>query len=152
MSLLAGCNHLSQSPDMTLHMVRIINLSEEKLTVELTASNAEESGTPLVLYSGKVGTQAGDADAGEIILHPAAIEDPLQYSYKLSISEGLGTRLSQKTLMSAYRSESSDSSVKCMAIDFNIRDPNNKAEIWGDPAFWKNCESAPGTVAPSPSS
>ena len=127
-------------------MIRLINLSEEGLTVELVAANGEESGSRKRLYDGEVSTQEGDASAGEIVLQPTEIKNPLNYDYEFSISDGLGAGLPSSVLMSAYESESSDDSVGCVDLSFVVRDPNEEAEVWGDYVFWESCETAPGTV------
>jgi len=148
MPSVAGCNQPDHMPTVTLRMLRIINLSGRDLTIKVVAANAEKTETRNVLYSGHLGTQSGDAGAGEIVLQPS-IDDPLTHDYRLSIADGRGARLPSRVLRSGYESESSDGSPGCLDLEFVVRDPHDETEVWGDYSFWESCETAPGTVDPS---
>lgn len=131
-------------------MVRVINFSETKLSVELTT--LDDTGTPDTLYTGQIGTQGPNAGDGEIVLQPSGIVEPLQYDYHLTVSGSQRAKIVADSLKSAYQSESSERTVGCVELSFAIREPTDEAEIWGDYTFWESCETAPGTVEPSTSS
>ena len=78
-----------------LRMVRIINLSETEVPVELAAVGG--TGMSNVLYTGQIGTQGPRAGDGEVVLQPSKIVEPLQYDYHLTISGSQKT----KTLLKA---------------------------------------------------
>ena len=78
-----------------LRMVRIINLSETEVPVELAAVGG--TGMSNALYTGQIGTQGPRAGDGEVVLQPSKIVEPLQYDYHLTISGSQKT----KTLLKA---------------------------------------------------
>lgn len=131
-------------------MVRIINLSETELPVELTA--VDDTRTAVGLYTGQIGTQGPTAGDGEVVLQPSEIMEPLQYDYYLTVSGSQRAKIIAKSLKSAYQRESSEHLVGCVELSFAIRDPTTDAEVWGDYTFWERCETAPGTVDPTTSS
>jgi hypothetical protein len=145
--VVSGCSQQNESPLITLRMVRVINLSETELLIELTAS--DDTGTPDTLYTGQIGTQGPNAGDGEVVLQPSEIVEPLQYDYHLTVSGSQKANIVADSLESAYQSESSERSVGCVELSFAVRDPANEAEVWGDYTFWESCETAPGTVDPT---
>lgn len=131
-------------------MVRIINLSGTEVPVELTAVDGTR--TTDTLYTGQISTQGPDAGSGEVVLQPSELAEPLQYDYRLTVSESQRAKVLAESTRAAYQSESSERPVGCVELSFTIRDPANEAEVWGDYTFWESCETAPGTVDPTNSS
>ena len=98
---IAGCSQRNESPSITLRMVRVINLSETELPVELTA--LDDTGTPHTLYTGQIGTQGSHAGDGEIVLQPSEIVEPLQYDYHLTVSGSQRAKIVAESLKSLIR-------------------------------------------------
>jgi len=133
-------------------MVRVVNLAEREVSVELTATpagdNDDDDDGSQTLYAGPVGTQAGDAGAGEVVVRPAGTErGPLRFDYRLSVAGGESARLSGRALEAGRESASGDAG--CVELEFVVRSVGESGEVWGDYEFWADCEAAPGTVVPS---
>lgn len=148
--IVSGCSQQHESPSIMLRMVRIINLSETEVPVELAAVGG--TGMSNALYTGQVGTQGPRAGDGEVVLQPSKIVEPLQYDYHLTVSGSQKTKTLAESLRSAYQRESAEHPVGCLELSFAIRYPTNEAEVWGDYTFWESCETAPGTVDPTTTS
>jgi hypothetical protein len=126
-------------------MLRLVNLSEQVVTVGLTATR--DTGTPERLYAGDVGTQRGDAGGGEVVLRPDAITDAFAYEYRLVVADGREVRLTTDHLERGYRDR--EEPPGCVDLQFVVRDPTDDSELWAESRFWQDCETAPGTVVPS---
>jgi AcrR family transcriptional regulator len=144
----AGCSRPNRSEPVELRMVRVVNLAEREVSVELTATPAGDGADAHTLYAGPVGTQAGDAGAGEVVVRPDETErEPLRFDYRLSVAGGGSARLSGRALEAGRESASGDAG--CVELEFVVRSVGETSEVWGDYEFWADCETAPGTVVPS---
>lgn len=150
MPIVAGCSRQEDPPSVALRLVRVINLSETDVSIELVASH--ESGMTETLYSGEIRTQGPTTGDGEVVLQPKEITEPLEYDYLLTISDTHQTKLHSEDLQSAHQRESSERPMGCVELSFTIRDPATEAEIGGDYTFWKSCDTAPGSVESTTSS
>jgi len=144
----AGCSRPSKTEPVDLRMARVVNLAERVLSVELTAMPAgADNAEARVLYAGPVGTQAGDAGAGEVVLQPDGIERPLRHDYRLSVAGGASARLSSRALEAGRQHAPGDGG--CVELDFAVRSATEDSGASADYEFWTDCEAAPGTVSPS---
>lgn len=150
MSVVAGCGRQEDSPSVDLRLVRVINLSETDVLIELVGLH--ESGVTQTLYSGEIGTQGPTTRDGEVVLQPKEITEPLEYDYFLTISDTHQTKLQSEDLQSAHQRESSERHMGCVELSFTIRDPTTESGIGGDYIFWRSCETASGSVGSTTSS
>lgn len=154
LSSLGGCSALGQSGqslEVDMRMVRLVNLTGRQLTVHLAVSptaESEASQQSRPLYDGSLGPQdESDAGAGEVVLRPTDLDEPLEYDYTFSVADGGDTRVDGSSLRAIADRDPFDSESRCLDLEFTVFDAED--ELSWDVDIWGRCADAPGESAAS---